>query len=461
MTSPSAPARRMTLLALVVFGAGAPLLPATGPKVAATLAAALLLLAVWYARVRAGETLGRTALDAPAVTFLFVASLATLGSASPAAGILSASWRGDGLLVYLAYVTAALAAARLGRRDAVALVASVVAGGSVMGAVAVAQFYGLDPTRWAARMGTMPALPSAGTLGNRIFLGGYLSLLLPVCAGLAAGEGERRWWLYAAAAAVAYAALVASQTRAAWAGSAIAGILLVRLLRASPMATRRLAALGAACATVTVVMALTQPHAALEQRAISTLNPGDPSLQQRVSVWRQTLALVRRAPVLGWGFSTPLDRLPGAASAEALRAAGGRPVVVDTTHNELLHIAYVSGAAGLAAYLWVWATLVARLRAALHTPAARPHLSGAVLASLLAYFVWLQTAWTHLGAAHVFWVLAGVAVALARPDERGGQGAGPSPPGTDGGRGQAGAVSAAWRGARDRNAPAPPAARSR
>jgi O-antigen ligase len=438
MRSRCAPARRMTLLALVVFGAGAPLLPTPGLKVAATLAAALLLLAAWYARVLAGEALGRTALDAPAVTFLLVASLATLGSGAPAAGVLGSSLRQDALLVYMAYVTMALAAARLGRRDAVALIVSLVAGGSVMGVIAVAQFYGLDLTRWAARMGTLPALPSAGTLGNRIFLGGYLSLLLPVCAGLAADEGQRRWWLYAAAAAVAYAALVASQTRAAWAGSAIAGVLLVRLLRASPAATRRLAALGAAFATVTVVMMLTQPHAALEQRALSTLNPGDPSLQQRVSVWRQTLSLIRRAPVLGWGFSTPLDRLPGASSAAALRAAGGRAVVVDTTHNELLHIAYVSGVAGLAAYLWVWATLVMRLRAALQAPAAGPSLTGAILASLLGYFVWLQTAWTHLGPAHVFWVLAGVAVALARPDEH----PGPSRPGTDG-RGPAGAASTA------------------
>ncbi len=441
MTSSDAPAHRLTLLALVIFGTWTPLVPAIELKAAATLSATLLLGASWYARVRAGEALGRTPLDAPAVTFLAVASLATLVSGAPAAGVLSASWHGDGLLMYLAYVVMGLAAARLGRRDASRLVDALLGGGIIMGAVAVAQFYGLDIIGWSARMGTLPVMP-AGTLGNRMFLGGYLSLLLPLCAGLAVDEAEPRWWMYAVASAVMGAALVASQTRAAWIGSVIAGVLLLRLLPVSPVAARRCAGFGAAAAAIAIIMMVTQPHAALMHRAMSMFNPGDLSLRQHVLAWNQTLSLIGHAPVLGWGFSPPLDRLPGVASAAAVPVLVGRPVITDITPNELLHVAFVSGVAGLAAYLWVWVTLVSRLQTSLRAAAARPHLRTAVLASLLAYFVWLQLVWSRLGPAHVFWVLAGVAIAVTRADD-------PDPRGDTAARGDTeSAVAARAAGAR-------------
>ncbi|HEX2647446.1 MAG TPA: O-antigen ligase family protein, partial [Candidatus Dormibacteraeota bacterium] len=350
-----------------------------------------------------------------AMAFLLVAALATLFSGAPAASALSATWQhGDGLLMYLAYIVMALAAARLERRDASRLMTAVLCGGGIMSTIAVGQFYGVDITAWSARMGTLPVLP-AGTLGNKMFLGGYLSLLLPLCAALAVDEAERRWWMYAVASAVMCAALVASQTRAAWVGSAIAGVLLVRLVPLSGVAAKRLAALGAAAVVIAGVMVVTRPDAFLVRRAISTFNPHDISVHEHVRAWTQTLSLIGHAPVLGWGFSAPLDRFPGAASARAVRASAGGPLITDVTPNELLHVAFVTGAAGLAAYLWVWGTLVMRLWASLRAAAARPHLRAAALASLVAYFIWLQLVWSRPGPAHVFWVLAGVVVAVTRP----------------------------------------------
>lgn len=409
----------MTLLALGILTAWTPLLPAIELNVAATLSATLLLGVSWYARVRAGEALGRTPLDAPAVALLLVAALATLFSGAPVASALSATWHhGDGFLMYLAYVVMALVAARLSRRDASRVIAAVLCGGGIMSTVAVAQFYGLDITAWSARMGTLPVLP-AGTLGNKMFLGGYLSLLLPLCAALAIDEAEPRWWIFAVACAVVYAALVASQTRAAWVGSAVAVLLLVRCLPLSPVAAKRLAALGVTAAAITIVMVVTRPDAGLVHRAVSTFNPRDVSVHEHVVVWKHTLSLIGHAPVLGWGFSTPLDRFPGAASSEAVRApAAGGPVITDITPNELLHVAFISGGAGLAAYLWVWGTLITRLRGSLRAAAPQPLLRAALLASLVAYFVWLQLVWSRPGPAHVFWVLAGVAMAVTRPDER-------------------------------------------
>jgi O-antigen ligase len=346
-----APAHRITFLALVILGAGAPLLPTTALKVTATLYAALVLAGGWYARFRTGDPLGRTPLDVPTAAFLLTAVLATLFSPNPSLSVLPSSLRGDGLLEYIAYTAAALTAARLGRPQARSLLIVLVSSGTIVGGIAVAQYYGLDVTQWTARMGALPTAQSAGTLGNRIFLGGYLSLLLPVGIAFAADTTERRWQAYAAASGVVYAALVASQTRAAWVGYALGGVLLARLLAGSPGALKRLIFLGAAFASITAVMVLTQPHGTLAERALSTFNLGDPSLEGRVVVWRQTLSLILHRPIFGWGFSTHLGQFPGMGSPGSQRVAADEPAVMDTTHNEILHVAYITGVAGLGAYL--------------------------------------------------------------------------------------------------------------
>jgi O-antigen ligase len=406
----AATARRITFLALVILGAGVPLLPTTALKVAATLSAALVLAGGWYARFRAGDPLGRTPLDVPIATFFLACVLAVLVSPNPSLSILFSSLRGDGMLEYVAYAGAALTAARLSRAEARALLAALVSSGTLIGGIAVAQYYGVDLTRWTARMGALPTAQSAGTLGNRIFLGGYLCLLLPVCMALAADTMERHRQAYAAASGVAYAALVASQTRAAWVGAALGSVLLGWLLAGSPGALKRLLFLGGGFACITAVMALTQPHALLAQRALSTLNLGDPSLEERVAVWKQTLSLIRYRPMFGWGFSTRLEQFPGMGSPGSQRIAGNGPAVMDTTHNEILHVAYIAGVVGLGAYVWVWATLFIQLRESLHAEQAMTHVSRALIASLAAYLVWLQFAWSHLGPANVFWVLAGISV---------------------------------------------------
>ncbi len=408
--------RRIILVALVLFAAGAPLLPSNDLKVAATLCAALALLVGCYVWARTGAPIGWTPLDLPVAAFLLAASLATLFSVDPFTSFFPSSLRGDGLLVYVAYAAMALAAARLRPREVSWLLAAMLASGSLIAAIAVGQYYGLDTARWLGSGGLPLMARSSGTLGNPIFLGGYACLLLPVCVVLTA-QGGWRCRGYAAAGILLYAALIGSGTRAAWVGSAGAGVLVVLLLPSCPQVRRRLLVLLTAFAAVTIIMALSRPQAALVGRAASTFTVNDPSLGARLFVWKHTLPLIRERPVLGWGFSTLLGRLPGIGSPEYLRVFGPYLYVIDSPHNEILYIAHATGVAGLAAYLSVWGTVVMRLRSALRVSAPGPRLPAALLASLAAYAVWLQLAWSHIGTANVFWALAGGAVALAASDD--------------------------------------------
>jgi len=212
---------------------------------------------------------------------------------------------------------------------------------------------------------------------------------------------------------------VASQTRAAWVASAGAGILLLGWVIQSRTVWRRLAGLAAIFAAMTMIMALTRPEAPLSQRAVATLDTRDESLRQRLYLWKHTLPLIAERPFLGWGFSTLLGRFPDLGSPEYVRVFGPTLVLIDTPHNEVLHIAFSTGLVGLAAYLWVWAAIAMALRGpSLRAPtggsAPTSRLDGALLASFAAYFVWLQFAWSHVGPANIFWIFTGVAAALGR-----------------------------------------------
>jgi hypothetical protein len=76
------------------------------------------------------------------------------------------------------------------------------------------------------------------------------------------------------------------------------------------------------------------------------------------------------------------------------------------------------GLAGLAAYLWIWTAALRAAHGAGRRSASPVSAEAAgILGGLIAYFVWLQFLWSHIGAANVFWVLAGVAIALRRADQ--------------------------------------------
>jgi O-antigen ligase len=124
--------------------------------------------------------------------------------------------------------------------------------------------------------------------------------------------------------------------------------------------------------------------------------------------------LIKERPVLGWGFSSLFGRLPGLGSADYFKTFGHTLALIDTTHNDILHIAFATGFIGLAAYVWVWATVLSRLWAVLR--AGRPVLApqAGIFAGMVAYLLWIQTEWSHIGPANVMWALVGVAVALTR-----------------------------------------------
>ncbi len=423
--------------ALILAAAVTPLLPPIEWKVRATLLAGVLIAAGFYARVQ-GRGLGRSAIDRPALAFLAAATLATAFSVEPLVSVFPSRFRGEGLITSIPYVAIVLAAARLGPRDVRRAVVAMLAGGALVALIALPQYYGADPLQ---AFGFRPAPPMVlggptpielrrdavweglrahSTLANPIFLGGQTVLLLPLAASLAMQERRRAAWAHGAVAMMLYAALISSFTRSAWIAAAAGSLVLIWLQRGVPGALRRGALLAAGFLVVTALLTVTRIETTPLHRASATFDSTDYSLRQRLYTWKHTLPLIAQRPVFGWGFSTMVGQFTDIGSPEYLSVFGTEQIVlIDSPHNELLHVAYSAGLLGLAAYLWMWAAAVKGLRRrrgageAMGQDGCPPALGAGLAASLVGYAIWLQFGWSVIGPANAFWVILALAAAQA------------------------------------------------
>jgi O-antigen ligase len=355
---------------------------------------------------------------------------ATLLSVNPIQSVVGEDYRYEGLLTWLAYgALAALAAAVLRTPSRLrAILGSVLAGAGVMSALALLQHLGFAPV-WldATRRGWVRAW---GTTGSPLALGAYIVLLGPLVVALYVESRRSSRLAYGTLAAALYAALLATEARAEWAalglGLFVWGVTAGKATVRS--AARPLVMLAVVCAAVTPMVLLTGSRAALGH--VSDAG----SAASRLFIWRTAAPLVIERPWFGWGPDTLAQVYPAYGTPEFRRVfpeAAMRHVIVDRPHNDLLQQAIAAGLVGLAAYLWLWYTV---LRVAWRTARARAHgdhglrrgddrrstlvdpqvIGAGLLGGFVAYLAQLQLSFSYVSVAPLFWVLVG-AVAALRP----------------------------------------------
>lgn len=214
-----------------------------------------------------------------------------------------------------------------------------------------------------------------GLSGHYMTFAGQLLLEVPVALGVALLAREKRWrWGAGAVAALGAVALAATFTRSAWLGLLVAlGVLLGAL-----------APLGLAVLAVAAVAAWFLAPGAFGERLRSMFDPANKWNAERVHMWEAGVRMFRDHPLTGVGLQDLhelYDRYRSPAATER----------VGHLHNSLVQIAATMGAAGLAAFTWLYGALLATAAAGLKPMLARRGLAAGlrlgVLAALAGFLV--------------------------------------------------------------------------
>jgi O-antigen ligase len=179
-------------------------------------------------------------------------------------------------------------------------------------------------------------------LSNQMTSGGVFASALLWGLAAAAGRTDRKRWLYAVALAPLAFALVLTQTRSHWLGAAAGAAMILislvpRIWWTLPLGVAALARFA---------------PARLSSRLFSIVNPHDPGNQGRLSMWRSGLDIIREHPWIGVGCQDLLALYRRYRYPDATFESGH-------FHNNFIQITVMTGAVGLAAFVF-WLVAAAR-----------------------------------------------------------------------------------------------------
>lgn len=348
-----------------------------GEKAGLLRALALVAAVAWLIRTLEGGRISaslRRRLRDPLVLGVLatgaVAVLASLTSIAPRLSIWGSYQRSQGLFTTLAYLIlffATLTTFRTPMQRDRLLRALLVASGPIA-LYAVVQYYNLDPLPWVRDD------PSRvfSTLSNPIFLGAYLTLLVPLTLlqlGRCLRVGTTAIWGllgYAFLLAIQLVAIVASGSRGPLLGLG-AGLFLFALLMVLLAGRHRLAAglvgLGAAAILFAVALNLSATPLAAVRAAPMVGRFGElfggSTARVRVLIWESVVERFSRDPgrlLLGYGpESTYVALQPTTRPELRYLELSGR--LADRTHNLTFEALVTTGVAGTLALLGLFAVL--------------------------------------------------------------------------------------------------------
>ena len=299
-----------------------------------------------------------------------------------------------------------------------ALTRAMTVGAVVLGLHTGAQWVGLldDGGFAGGRLG--------GPLGQPAYLGAGAVLAVPVAVGTALDRSSPSGWRYAGAggAIVSTAALLLSQSRAAWLGLLVAVILAAVLRRGAgpesgadhttvPSSGRWAAGLVVASLVVVAVVP------ALRARIVDA-GEGGGVIDGRLAEWGVGLRALGHSPLVGHG-PEGYRTVFGANVDAAYVVDWGRDVITDRAHNGLLDIALAFGVPGaLSAVVLLGSVLVGAVsilrRSADGTQVTIVGLAVAVVGYLAAQ----QLLFPLSELDPLLWLAAGVVTAAAAPPPR-------------------------------------------
>jgi O-antigen ligase len=194
-----------------------------------------------------------------------------------------------------------------------------------------------------------------GLVGHYMTFGGELLLFIPVALAIALTARTPRWrWGAAAVALLALAPLAATFTRSAWLGLFVSCAVILAVERP----------LGLVFLALAAVAAWFLAPGAWGARIHSVADPANLWNRQRVFMWEAGVRMFRDHPLTGVGLQDLHALYDQYRSPDSVERAGH-------LHNAYIQIAASMGLVGLAAFAWLYASLLRTAWAGLKVGAGR------------------------------------------------------------------------------------------
>lgn len=260
------------------------------------------------------------------------------------------------------------------------------------------------------------------TIGNRNFLGSYLTLIFPFSFWLYLQENKIKYLLISN---IIYLALLVSITRSAWLGSMLSFIVFMYIYyvkEKNKINTQNLVLLLISLVLTTVIfdfysggkvflrfLTITQDVSA----GIGVSNEFQTnSASLRMYIWTIVLKLIKERPLFGWGPDTLGLVFREKYYAQAVVETGIK-LIHDKAHNEYLQIAFASGLPALLFYLSFITSILKKTWTNISNNQIMIPLYSSIVGYLLQAFFNISV----ISVAYIFWIFLGALMHLSNTKE--------------------------------------------
>jgi O-antigen ligase len=341
------------------------------------------------------------------ITILLWGLVSTVGSGAPVWNTLFGWWgRGDGWLAWLGALFLLLGAVTLSSREAGRTVAWLLGGASLVALIGLMQFAGVDIPEGAGGQ-------VSGTMGNTNFAAGYFAILGVLALGRALTQSvlwQRIW----GGVLFVVLAFLAWQTDSVQGPAALAAGVVAFAIAYSLLYRGRFRVAGlAASAGVLVLVGVLLVMSAFATGPLARLW-SERTFDIRQEYWQSAINIMNGLPVFGTGpdgFSRYVAEYRPESYVELL----GPTLRVSAAHNIALQFGAVLGWAGLILWIVLFVgTGIALLVRIVRAPVASIGLTASVAGAFTAYFIQGMVSIDMLPLLATGWLVAGLALALAR-----------------------------------------------
>jgi len=363
----------------------------------------------------------RTPLNKPLLAFAAMATIATVASPMPLISLIGEYGRYENLPTLYSYIVLCFLATQFlndaeSRKNLISI--SFISFGII-------SFYGILQ---ALGFDILPAAlrdfsgRGRSTLGNPVFFGGYLAIMIPLLLTYLIGEDTLPSMPKPAIGmllVVGLAGALLSQSRGAWLG-VIVGIVAVVVMQRKNLvrgAGTAFAMLVFGIAFAVLIMAasgtgkLQTTVTSIENRLVSAANVGQGTQATRIEIWKSAVEMISVRPLEGYG---PDQMYAWASAFTTLKKAQLEiNTIPDRTHNIFLQVAVNGGLISLLVFLWIIIALAGMGFRVLKNNDGPVHTyAAAVLSGLIAYIAQGLTGVDVIGVSAPVWVLGGSVAAL-------------------------------------------------